>query len=92
MPLPLAVSERMDRRPSAGDALRDTCPLSIRPETARLTATLSIAVTWLICVAVIPAFSPSTAMTRHCHTDRPNSRSYRSAILPDTVLDSTDRR
>src|SRR3990167_6561298 len=40
----------------------------------------------------MPGVSAVTAITRHCQTDKPNSRSYSSAIRCETAFDSTDSR
>src|SRR3990167_7449078 len=40
----------------------------------------------------MPGVSAVTAITRHCQIERPNSRSYSSAIRCETAFDSTDSR
>jgi len=61
-------------------------------ETARLTATLSIAVRSATCAAESPGSRPNTAITRHSGIDSPNRAAYAPAIAVLTILVNTDNR
>jgi hypothetical protein len=60
--------------------------------TARLTATLSMAVRAVTSAAERPGFAAKTAMTRHSGIERPKLAKYAAAIAELTVLDRTDSR
>jgi len=66
--------------------------LPISAETARLTATLSMAVRSATVLALRPRSWPSTAITRHSVMDRLKRAEYSRAMSWLTRFDSTDRR
>jgi hypothetical protein len=89
---PAAVRASTERRLSPAWVVRRTRPAATRRASARLTATLSIAVRSATSRADRPSKRASTAITRHSVIDRSNSRWYSSAIDWLMVLDSTDSR
>jgi phosphoglycolate phosphatase-like HAD superfamily hydrolase len=69
--VPAALSERCVRRRSDGAVVRCRRPAESSVATARLTATLSMAVRAVTSAAERPGFAASTAMTRHSGIDSP---------------------
>ena len=68
---PAGVSARCVRRRSAGAVVRRSRPAASSVATARLTATLSMAVRAVTSAAESPGFAARTAMTRHSGIDSP---------------------
>ena len=72
--------------------VRRSLPAESMAPTARLTATLSMAVRAVTSAADTPGLAARTAMTRHSGIDSPKCAKYAAAMALLTVLDKTDSR